>query len=462
VQNPSHGFANAGSYNVILTAGNGSASNTGTQIVSVLPMSPGTHTAASVSLADVRAAISAASEGDTVLVPAGSATWDSPLDIRKGVLLIGAGIGNTVITRGGSYIISYDPSNYDLNTPFRLSGFSFNGNGGNIMFLGQDGKSAPFTVQTKIRIDHNRFFTSTSNMSYQALTYRSGLYGVVDNNVFDTFAYPMRNTNTAYNASWWNSWQVPGFRYVLGDPYNIFFEDNEFNLGSSTYNIVTDSQYSGRYLFRYNTITMHGSGQTLFDIHGNQGQGSVMMWSSFGAELYGNLIQTNGYELNFQAHRGGKCLIFYNAFTGSTSVSTKVWESHDDGLNPSVSPDPQHPNDGYYWLNRHNFTGTVIGVKEDEHVGDCPLVNRDYFTDTTSNGPIGITSGPLASRPASGTYIGQGYWATDQSTTNLTNCVGKNPPNPIRGTLYKWTGSEWVTFYTPYPYPHPLRALLSD
>jgi len=57
-----------------------------------------THKAASASFSDVSAAISAAPSGDTVLVPAGSATWSDQLVITKGIQLIGAGIGQTVIT----------------------------------------------------------------------------------------------------------------------------------------------------------------------------------------------------------------------------------------------------------------------------------------------------------------------------------------------------------------------------
>jgi len=52
-----------------------------------------THTAASCSQADVQAAVNAASPGDIVRVPAGTATWSSGLSISKGIRLEGAGAG---------------------------------------------------------------------------------------------------------------------------------------------------------------------------------------------------------------------------------------------------------------------------------------------------------------------------------------------------------------------------------
>ena len=45
--------------------------------------------AASLSLADVTAAINSAREDDTVILPAGSATWNSPVKIAKGITLQG-------------------------------------------------------------------------------------------------------------------------------------------------------------------------------------------------------------------------------------------------------------------------------------------------------------------------------------------------------------------------------------
>jgi hypothetical protein len=53
--------------------------------------------AKSASLSDVQAAIRAAAEGDTVTVPAGTATWTATLNITKNITLQGAGSGSTVI-----------------------------------------------------------------------------------------------------------------------------------------------------------------------------------------------------------------------------------------------------------------------------------------------------------------------------------------------------------------------------
>ena len=59
-------------------------------------------------LVDVQAAIALAKEGDTIVVPAGSATWSSALLITKGITLVGA----TTVTNAGTQ----NPTVNDLTT----------------------------------------------------------------------------------------------------------------------------------------------------------------------------------------------------------------------------------------------------------------------------------------------------------------------------------------------------------
>jgi hypothetical protein len=60
-----------------------------------------TINAASCSRTDVLNAITAAADGDRVLVPAGTCTWTSRITVSgKGITLAGAGINRTTIVNG--------------------------------------------------------------------------------------------------------------------------------------------------------------------------------------------------------------------------------------------------------------------------------------------------------------------------------------------------------------------------
>jgi hypothetical protein len=201
-------------------------------------------------------------------------------------------------------------------------------------------------------------------------------------------------------------------------------------------------------------------------MHGNQGGGISdpnAMWSCFGAELYGNVVIPGG-PYNFEHQRGGQALIFYNSSNGSYNGAIVPDEQHPDSEEPTTNPNPQYPNNSYYWNNRQNLTGSLFPVSEAGHLGDdptVPLVNRDYFSDGTDNGPAGISCG--SSLPGTCSTIGQGYWLTTQSCSNLTGLVGDKTTYPTRGvitgTLYKCTATNvWTAYYTPLTYPHPLRS----
>jgi len=155
-----------------------------------------TINAASPSLADVTSAVSSASDGDTVIVPAGTADWTSVLKITKGITLQGAttvsGTGTSSPTANDLTIIQDDSP---LNTTasgliqatmsptqsFRLTGFTFIH--GTRTTLNQVGavrlSSSGFTSPaTNMRVDHCHF----NLLNSENIVTSGWVYGVADHN----------------------------------------------------------------------------------------------------------------------------------------------------------------------------------------------------------------------------------------------------------------------------------------
>jgi len=403
------------------------------------PDTPETVTAASPSFADISAAISKANPGDTVIVPLGAATWNSPLVITKGINLIGAGIGNTVITSGynkpDDYLISYSPTNSAANEPFRLSGFSIlsNDNSG-VLGLWNDDVLHPIT---KVRIDHNYLSRPSGT---RVINVSGSVYGVIDSNEIhcDYYAvsiYGRQEDNWLYTT------------YTPGTADNVFVEDNVIY----AYDGIHATGQGGRYCIRYNTyhfLSGKGGCHPWFDAHGNQTEQNM---GAMGVEIYENTLDMPGGEsCTLVDHRGGEGIIFNNTVITTGSVGFQIREQyHDNLVTPSTASDgmPQHISDSYYWNNRKNSTRVDPYISESINyggsIGIVPQANRDYWYQGASfNGTSGVGVGLLSERPSSGLTVGVAYWATDTRT------------------LYRATAANtWTTYYTPYTYPHPLRRL---
>lgn len=451
-ENPSHIYAAAGSYGVTLTISAGSDS-TSTSTTITIGQSD-VITATSASYADVSTAISKAQSGDTVIIPAGKTTWSSPLVITKGIKLIGAGIGQTVITSGysghttytnycdpASHLITYYPQHPELDEPFRLSGFTMDLNAN---CYGPYLYNPTLKPLTKVRIDHCDLSNSYTG-GMELIMVVGTVYGCIDNNVLSGGPFMFRCFGL--NDVTWNN-----LTFEYGTANNIYFEDNVINCNDS----IVEGGGAGRYAFRYNVINLSANVYGIWDAHGNQPGADN---ATVGIEVYENTINWGSYGGRIFDHRGGMALVYNNDANSTSWVEAQTREEYLDSVLPPafnpISGQPQHVYQSYYWNNTRNGTelikinippgiyGVDVGGQQVDYGGTIGLVpqwNVDCWKQVIGfDGTAGMGVGLLSNRPAIGT-VGVGYWATDTKT------------------LYRWTANnKWEAYYTPFTYPHPLR-----
>lgn len=456
---------------------------------------------------DVAECVSSASAGDTINVVAGDgfADWGAnsvTIPGDKPLIIVGPGSANLTINLTatvdyyGAIVIL--PS---ATQTTQISGFRF--------VSPLDRKNRAIQAQGQgWRIHHNTYesIESSGSTTTGMFVFASGVntsiqpYGLVDNNTVISGKVVVYGGGSFTNQS--RCWMDP---LELGSGSAVYIEDNTFTsaAGSTYKRMAVDSEYGGKYVFRYNTIT---NCDTM--IHGLQADDDRggRKW-----EIYGNSFSNTFYSASVMTNpKAGTGVIFYNQdispnvsnqFTYTIEIMHER-ETADESRFPTAGPcDGSSPWDGntqtngyvcrdqvgtgidaslwngdasdkptfpapaqtmvpaYFWVNKLK-NGTypiahVYGSAGTNHIQP----DRDYYDYTESfNGTSGVGCGTLSSRPATCT-VGVGYWVTNQSCSDLTSMVGKKPTTPINGTLYKCTApNTWTAYYTPYTYPHPLRG----
>jgi hypothetical protein len=307
-------FVSPGKYIKVLVALSGSL----LAFCSILPFgNAATRTAASASYADVSAAVSSASSGDTVQVPAGNANWSSTLNLgTKAISVIGAGSSSTIITNGAGNLIR---SNNTGSNFVRISGFRFNSSDNQNPIVAFGGPAY------RIRVDHCYFNKGDTAIGTNNNNMRGNgpVWGVVDHCQFYNMKRPYYAMDCRVNDS---SFPPPDYdgnaawAEFLADPESfpgsekmMYFEDNQFVADSN----MTDpgvqcplyGSYGGKCCFRYNTMT---GADAAVDAHGdNPGQSTIYY------EIYNNTFNYGtfaGPQGNAFGQRGGRWIVHDNTF----------------------------------------------------------------------------------------------------------------------------------------------------
>jgi hypothetical protein len=265
---------------------------------------------------EVQRAIDAASDGDTVLVPAGSSVWTTSQENRpavvisakgreKHITLQGAGIGKTVITDAtGSecFQVVIKASEAGIyggvrEKAFRITGFTFKGKGGNAVIS--------TTGYTRWRIDHCRFENSGRSL------WVSGT-GLIDHCTFDKKGNGqsifVSHVDFAGKDHGDGSWSNP---LSLGTERAAYIEDCTFRYYADKPNAALDGCHGARIVFRHNTL-VNGH----IAVHGTESSGRGRSIRSY--EIYNNTFALETRREHFTAIflRGGTGVIFDNTLTG--------------------------------------------------------------------------------------------------------------------------------------------------
>jgi hypothetical protein len=360
-----------------------------------------TVNAASCSQSDVQVAINSASSGDTVTVPGGSCTWNSVVSISsaKQIKLDG---GGATITWGNNGGLSIDPGT-TANT--LVTGFAFDGSftNGNCP-IGISTSTSPLTET--FRFYNNTLDGGNPGAPGTFICVNGNGPGLFDHNSFTTHNGADEMIHMLGlgpdNPSGWTDVVPPG------GPNMIFLEDNSFTCTSSTLASAWESYYGARVVGRHNTFN---NAQT--DAHGGGGIGT-RWW-----EIYNNTFVGTGICL-----RAGSGVVFSN------SNADNIFMLQENGTYPANYQIGRGQNEtldpAYVWGNgstplRLNTTGCAPPE------ANMVQLNRDVYVASTGTALPGTCT------------VNQGFFKTDEST------------------LYKCTSTNtWTTYYTPYPYPHPL------
>jgi hypothetical protein len=266
------------------------------------PACAATRESPSCELQDVQQTVNASQDGDTVEVPVGTCSWDSPLVLdaqNRSLTVTGAGVDATrlEVRKGFAQVDGGEGRSW------RLSGFT-------VKTAYVEAELIAVTIRgtsTAWRLDHIEFVSSPVPHPPLCHVKVSGeTFGVLDH---CKMSGEVANA-VVVDGDNWSTWRKPR---AWGSAKAVFIEDNEFRVtppNESVAGATTDCERGGQLVFRHNTV--HNQ------LAGNHGFDSGQHSSCLSMEVYANqhvihTEKTSSWPWLGQV-RGGTTLWFDNTF----------------------------------------------------------------------------------------------------------------------------------------------------
>ena len=436
-------------------------------------------TAASLSCTDIQAAINAAPAGGIVNLPAGSFTWTGTgacVSVSKYLSVIGAGIGNTIITDNENSASSGPGATAPISLGFTATTSGYIRWSGMTFLEGQTGRyTSVELIHSEVTGTGTDMYTRIDHVAFNG-TLRRCLWfaqdkGLVDHNQFTT-CDNMISSPGDYDAEWQET-------LALGSNNAIYFENNTFtycgSAGGCPYTNATDApniidcQYGARYVSRYNAWIADGNIDSTFIM--NHGYDSV--WRGcMSIEAYNDTMTVNqaSYAPTWAIQfRGGTGVVFNETIVSNHAFGNTMAVTNYRSSNPYTAPGlvgyyTNGPNIGKGCLSSgtYNCAQPLCGSSQNGIFDGPATLNYPCRDQIGRGGPDtceGTSANPVASCDAliplyewNNTLNGSPvhfipYAYPGDTSGNYTSQI-------VEGQDY-YNGTVNPT-YTPYTYPHPL------
>lgn len=420
-----------------------------------------THTAANCTQSAVASAVSAATSGDSVAIPACSETaWSTPVAVsNKSLTIYGAGQGVTNLatsTTNAMFTVSENAS-YSIT----IKDMTINGNaGGPTNGLIQISGGTPSLAIGNITFN---------NLKSRAISVSNNSYGVIYSCIFNygTGAGTIQAVSNfgggVFNSTTWSS--ADNF----GSSNFLFVENCTFNWsrdGDSAF----DAYGGARFVLRHNTVN-----ENHFGWHGLDSGGyfAPRAW-----EVYDNTFTMNTGASPFFTGiniRGGTGVIYNNTWGGSVGYSPNLRVTNYRSCNSYT-----------YWQQCNNANWKACSNLSGGYISACTSDSTCSAIQSGSTCSWYWNEGRTAVGPQDSTY---NYYfdINNESGYPCVNQVGRGQNNTL-SPAYEWNNLNGATDvdydnadgcsaetnaiqanrdfyndtqkpgYTSYTYPHPLRG----